>query len=204
MLRLSAAARRFGRRVVFSELDLDLPAGTRLLLGGPNGSGKTTLLRCLSGLLRLSAGQATISGHPAGSLPARRLTGLCLSPEQSLYGKLSGHDNLRLAAALRLPWRAVAATVAEVEREFEIDSGGGVPVEHCSAGTRARFAIARALLADPSVLLLDEPARSLDSRARALLWAALDRRPTLTCVIASHHPEDQTRCHRTLTLPVGR
>lgn len=204
MLRLSAGSRRFGQRVIFTDLDLDLPAGDRLLVGGPNGSGKTTLLRCLAGTLTLDRGEVTIAGHPVGSLPARRLTGSCLNPEQSLYARLSGRDNLRLVATLRLSGRAAAEAVADVEREFEVDGVGGVPVERCSTGTRARFTLARALLGDPAVLLLDEPGRSLDGRARELLWAALDRRPWLTCVIASHDPQDRAHCHHTLTLPARR
>jgi ABC-type molybdenum transport system ATPase subunit/photorepair protein PhrA len=64
--------------------------------------------------------------------------------------------------------------------------------------------IARSLLADPVALVLDEPGRSLDERARDLLWAALDRRPHLACVVVSHQSEDQSRCERTLTFPVHR
>ncbi|MFG1951207.1 ATP-binding cassette domain-containing protein [Micromonospora sp. NPDC048830] len=101
MLRLRHASRWFGRHPVFTGLDLDVPTGTRLLVTGGNGSGKTTLLRCLSGALSLTSGQATVGGHPAGSLAARRLLAACLSPEQGLYNRLSGRDNLLLAARRR-------------------------------------------------------------------------------------------------------
>ncbi|MFI6236660.1 ATP-binding cassette domain-containing protein [Micromonospora sp. NPDC050784] len=203
MLAIRRAQRRFGRRVIFADLDLDVPVGARLFLGGSNGSGKTTLLRCLSGTLTLSAGQATVGGHPVGSLPARRLTGVCLAPEQGLYEKLSARENLALIARLRLPRRAVAPAVATMEQELDLTGYATLPMERCSAGMRARVSIARSLVAAPALLLLDEPGRSLDDRARLLLWEALDRRPELTCVIASHHADDRRRCDSAVTLAVA-
>ncbi|MEH1101630.1 ABC transporter ATP-binding protein [Micromonospora sp. CPCC 205561] len=200
MLELRHAARRFGRRLVFTDLDLDVPAGDRVFLNGGNGAGKTTLLRCLSGTLTLSAGRATVSGHPVGSLAARRLTGVCLTPEQGLYEKLSARENLALVARLRLPRRNVRGAVSGMEDEFHLSGYADLPVERCSAGMRARVSIARALVGEPELLLLDEPGRSLDERARQLLWQALDRRPTLACVIASHDPDDRSRCRSSLTL----
>lgn len=202
-VRVRDARRTFNGRAVFSGLDLDVPTGSWLLLAGGNGSGKTTLLRCLAGTLTLSSGRAEICGLPAGSLAARSRVGLCLAPEQGLYGRLSARANLRLVADLRLPQRTAAAAVAEVEREFEIDAYANLPAQRCSAGMRARVSIARALLGEPSVLLLDEPGRSLDERGRFLLWAALDRR-RLTCVIASHERDDRSRCDDVLDLPVCR
>jgi ABC-2 type transport system ATP-binding protein len=203
MLAFRDAGRRFGARRVFSGLDLDVPAGLRLLVVGGNGSGKTTLLRCLSGTLALTAGSGTVCGLRVGSPAARRLVGGCQA-EHGLYDTLSAHDNLLLVARLRLPSHRVADAVAQVEQELDVEEFAGRPVQRCSAGMRARVTIARALLGDPAVLLLDEPSRSLDDRAHRLLWAALDRRPEVTCVVASHHAGDRTRCHRTLALPVRR
>ncbi|MFI0793946.1 ATP-binding cassette domain-containing protein [Micromonospora rubida] len=204
MLRLDGAGRAFGRRLVFSGLDLEVPPGIRLLLTGGNGTGKTTLLRCLAGTLALSTGRATIAGWPAGSPAARLLVGVALAPEQTLSGRLSGHDNLMLVARMRLPSRKATAAVAQVEEEFAIDEYARLPAQRCSAGMRARISVARALLGDPPVLLFDEPGRSLDAGTRALFWAALDRRPGLTCVLASHLDEDRARCDRTLAMPVAR
>ncbi|GIJ29624.1 hypothetical protein Vqi01_47860 [Micromonospora qiuiae] len=203
-IQLRRATRRFRHRPIFTDLDLDVPQGARLLLAGDNGSGKTTLLRCLAGTLALTAGRISVAGEPVGSPAARRLVGLCLAPEQGLYGRLSARDNLRLVARLRLPRRSVEPATARVIEELGIGTYADRPAEKCSAGMRARVSIARALLGDPVVLLLDEPTRSLDEPTRAMLWAALDRRRHLTCVIASHHREDRARCDSTLTLPVGR
>ncbi|WP_326554513.1 ABC transporter ATP-binding protein [Micromonospora sp. NBC_01813] len=204
MLRLTGAGRAFGHHPVFSGLDLAVPPGTRLLLSGGNGSGKSTLLRCLAGALALSTGRALVAGWPAGSLAARRLVGAVLAPEQGLYGRLSGHDNLMLVARIRLPAREAASAVAGLEEEFDLGEYVHVPVHRCSAGMRARVSVARALLGGPPVVLLDEAGRSLDDAARKLLWAALDRRPGLTCVVASHLAEDRSRCQQVLTMPVQR
>jgi ABC-type multidrug transport system ATPase subunit len=204
MLCLRRAGRWFGTRRVFSELDLDVPAGMRLLLAGGNGSGKTTLLRCLAGTLALSAGEARVCGFRVGSLSARCLVGVCLAPEPGLYGKLTAHDQLTLVARLRLPSSRVAEAVVRVEWELEMSSFAAVPLQRCSAGTRARVAVGRALIGDPAVLLLDEPGSFLDNRARGMLWAALDRRPDIACVMASHNDADKARCHDTLTLRAYR
>ncbi|WP_181445341.1 ABC transporter ATP-binding protein [Micromonospora endophytica] len=171
-----------------------------MFVRGRNGTGKTTLLRCVSGTLTLSAGRASVAGHPVGSLAARRLTGVCLAPEQGLYGRLSARDNLTLVARLRMPWRQANRTVARLEEEFDLLDHATVPTDRCSAGTRARVSIARSLIGDPALLVLDEPDRSLDEQAREQLWHALARRPDLTCVIASHHSASRDRCQQQIDL----
>ncbi|WBB82082.1 ABC transporter ATP-binding protein [Micromonospora sp. WMMD882] len=204
MIEVRQATRRFGVRQVFTDLDLDVPQGVRLLLTGGNGAGKTTLLRCLAGTLALTSGRISVAGVPAGSPAARRLVGVCLAPEQGVYGRLSARDNLRVVARLRLPRRVVERATDGVIAELGIGGYADRPAEKCSAGMRARLTIARALLGDPAVLLLDEPTRSLDEPARALLWAALGRRREVACVIASHHAADRARCDATLDLAAGR
>ncbi|SCG58087.1 ABC transporter ATP-binding protein [Micromonospora humi] len=200
MLELRQAGRRFGRRWVFAGFDLSLPAGHRALLTGPNGAGKTTVLRCLAGTLALSAGRATVAGHPVGTTAARRLTGVCLAPEQGLYEELSARENVALVARIRLGRRAAAAAVSRVEEELDIGGYATVPVSRCSAGMRSRVSIARALVGDPALLVLDEPDRSLDAHSRARLWEALDRRAGLTCVVVSHHRDRRDRGYREITL----
>jgi ABC-2 type transport system ATP-binding protein len=203
LLHLRNAGRHFGERPVFSGLDLELDAGERLFLGGANGSGKTTLLRCLAGTLALTSGSLAVYGSPVGSRTGRAHVGVCLNPELALYPRLSGHDNLLFAARLRLPLRQVDDAVGAVEHELAITDFAARRVENYSSGMRARVAVARALLGKPSLLLLDEPTRSLDTEGCQRLWTALDHR-SVACVIASHSSSDWDRCHRALDLPVRR
>ncbi len=140
-----------------------------------------------------------VAGHPAGGAAARRVTGASLAQDRSAYLRISGRENLRLFARLRgldAPDKAVDALIDELElREFANRRAG-----RCSSGQLQQIAFARALLGEPKVLLLDEPTRSLDKEARARFWAAIDRRPDTTVVIATHLAEDIERCTDVLDL----
>lgn len=188
------------RLPIFSGVNLTVLTGERIHLGGPNGSGKTTLLRCAAGTLCLDRGRIRVGGSPAGTAAARRQVGLCVNPEQGLQLDLTGRQNLLFAARLRLPADLVRAAVSRVEDEFAITPFAEQKTQHYSAGMRARVTIARALLGDPALLLIDEPTRSLDAAGRELFWAALDRRRSAACVIASHLEEDVARCDRSCDL----
>lgn len=198
VVRVVDAGRRFGSQTVFSDVCFTLNPGERLHLRGANGSGKTTLLRCILGTVRLTSGSMEVAGRPPGSRGAR--VGACLNPEQSLYSTVSGHENLLFAARLWLPASAAARAVATIEEELELEQIARVRVDRCSAGMRARLSVARALLIEPSLVLLDEPTRSLDDASHALVWRALDARPALTTVIVSHRPEDGAHCGRSYDL----
>jgi ABC-2 type transport system ATP-binding protein len=200
VLRIVDARCRVGRHRIFSGLDLEVRAGERVHLDGPNGSGKTTVLRCVGGTMCIDRGRIEIGGAAAGSARARALTGLCVDPEQGLYPRLSGHDNLLFAARLRMPAREAGDAVGRVERELAITPFAAQRALDYSAGMRARVTVARALLGRPAVLLLDEPTRSLDADGRELFWAAVDRRSDAAWVIASHLPGDRDRCDRSLDL----
>lgn len=193
--------RRFGRREVLREVDVVLEEGERLALCGPNGSGKTTLLRCVTGTVTPTSGRIAIFGHPAGSREARRLTGVSLSQDRSFYLRLSGRENLLFAAGVRgVPRSEAARRVAALEEELELSDILSQRVDRCSTGMVQQLAFARALIGEPSALLLDEPTRSLDAHAYERLWSAIEARHDLTILLATHREDDARRCHRRLDL----
>ncbi|HEY3070899.1 MAG TPA: ABC transporter ATP-binding protein [Gaiellaceae bacterium] len=202
ILSIEGLNRRFGEREVVRSLDLALARGERMALQGANGSGKTTVLRCVAGTLTPTSGRVEVGGHPAGALEARRLIGASLSQERSFYLRLTGHANLLFFARLRYgSERESAARVGALEEELEIADIGRQRVDRCSSGMIQQLAIARALLGEPRLLLLDEPTRSLDVEARARLWGALDRRRDTAVLFATHLDEDLEHCDLRLSLP---
>ncbi|HEY3106527.1 MAG TPA: ABC transporter ATP-binding protein [Gaiellaceae bacterium] len=202
ILSIEGLNRRFGEREVVHSFDLQIAQGQRVALGGPNGSGKTTVLRCVAGTLKPTAGNVEVAGHRAGELEARRLTGASLSQERSFYLRLTGRANLLFFARLRYASeREAARRVDALEEELEIRDIARQRVDRCSSGMVQQLALARALLGEPALLLLDEPTKSLDVDARGRLWAALDRRPDTAVLFASHLDEDLQHCDERRFLP---
>jgi ABC-2 type transport system ATP-binding protein len=200
-IRVTALTRRFGRTEVLRELDLTVATGERVALCGPNGSGKTTLLRCIAGTVTPTAGRVAVCGHDAGSVRARRLLGVSLSQERSFYFRLTGRANLTFFAGARGMSRARASReVARLAEELELHSILDRRADRCSSGMLQQLALARALLGEPKVLLLDEPTRSLDAEAVERLWSALEARPTAAILLATHRSEDIDSCDRRFDL----
>jgi ABC-2 type transport system ATP-binding protein len=201
LLRIERLSRRFGPRNVLINLDLNVARGERVAVCGPNGVGKTTVLRCVAGTLAPTSGRISIGGYLAGSIEARRQIGASFSQERSFYLRLSGRANLLVFAGVRgLGRREAGERVRELEEELELDEILAERVDRCSTGMVQQLALARALLDDPELLLLDEPTRSLDDQATARLWAALDRRPASALLMATHGDDDVDRCDRRIEL----
>jgi ABC-type multidrug transport system ATPase subunit len=201
VLEVRALDRRFGDREVLSGLDLTLAAGERVAVTGRNGSGKTTLIRCITGTLAASRGSIHICSHTAGSLDARRRLGASLSQERSFYLRLTGRSNLLFFSRLRHDReRDAGRAVDEVIDELELSEIASQRASRCSTGMIQQLAFARALLGDPALLVLDEPTRSLDPKAVERLWGAIDRRPSIALLIATHRGDDVDRCGRRFAL----
>jgi heme exporter protein A len=155
--------KRFGFAVALESVDLVVARGAALAVLGPNGAGKSTLLRLLAGLARPSGGSVEIAGRRAHGREARAQVGL-VGHETFLYPALSARENLLFAGRLH----GVADPGARADRLLA-DAGLAVvadrPVGGFSRGMAQRVAIARGLVHDPAVLLLDEPFTGLDRRA---------------------------------------
>ncbi len=155
--------KRYGSVAALDGLDLAVEEGQVVGLLGPNGAGKTTALRILVGLVRADAGAVTIAGEPVdqGWVAGERVGAMVATPV--FYPHLSGVDNLRvLAAAWGWPTARTAARVAASLDLVDLTAAGGRPARGYSTGMRQRLGIALALLADPPILILDEPVNGLD------------------------------------------
>ena len=204
-LRTRGLAKRFGPLVALHPLDLELAPGSALAVVGPNGAGKSTLLRLLAGLTRPSAGTIELAGAARGRALRRRAVGL-VGHATFLAPTLTTRENLLLAArlyGLDAPAERAARALAQAELEAVADRRAGA----LSRGLAQRAAIARALLHDPRLVLLDEPWTGLDARSAALLSGRLaaEKRAGRTLLVSSH---DSARlvglADRALVLARGR
>ena len=162
LLEATAIEKSFGRRAALRGVSLAAEAGEVVAVIGPNGAGKTTLLSIVAGIQRPDAGSVTTRASEVGWVPQ----------QPSLYGKLTVAENLRLFARLE-GCGDVAGAVEAMLRQTGLESRAGDQVATLSGGNRQRVNIAIGLLADPPVLLLDEPSASLDPRQRERLWEFL-------------------------------
>jgi heme exporter protein A len=190
-LSLAGLRRDYGERTALDGIGLRLGHGETLLVLGPNGAGKTTLLRILATLLRPSGGEVRALGC---SLPdeAWKLRGRIgfLGHEPLLYRDLSGRENLRFHARLHgVKGEPGETRIEQLLTAVGMERRAEQRVAELSAGMRQRLAIARCVLHQPELLLLDEPDSNLDAegreRARALIGPGAER----TRVIVSHDPE---------------
>ena len=195
MIAASDVTKRYGARDALRGVSFVADAGERLAVIGPNGAGKTTLLSILAGITPATGGTVSRPADEVGWVPQ----------QPAVYRKLSVAENLRLFARLE----RVADPDAAVARALELTGlaeRAGDELADLSGGNQQRVNIAIGLLADPPVLLLDEPSSSLDPRQREVLWrfvSDLAERGT-TVVWTTHDVSEAERyAHRVLVLADG-
>lgn len=194
-VRAQRLGKQFRGRWVLSDLTFAVGRGECLAVVGPNGAGKSTLLRCVAGLMRADRGTLTVAGWDSDRHPGRlrRAVGVALGEERSWYLRLSGRRNLEFFAAL-YPGRGSGRRVEHLLELVGLADDADRRVNTYSTGMRARLGLARALLPDPSVLVLDEPTRSLDDEGRSLCHDLLRQRMAEhgTCVVIASHDGAET------------
>jgi heme exporter protein A len=185
-LRLEGLARHYGEREALVDVSLSLNEGQTLVVFGPNGAGKTTLLRVLATLLRPHAGSVRVLGSalPEEAWAVRGRIGL-LGHEPLLYRELTARENLRFHARLH---GVDDDRVEELLEAVAMTGRASEPVRTLSRGMVQRVAVARAVLHDPELLLLDEPHANLDPAAVALVSPLIGAASGHTRVICSHDP----------------
>jgi ABC-2 type transport system ATP-binding protein len=194
-LQARAVTRRFGDRDALRGVSFAAARGETLAIIGPNGAGKTTLLSILGGVLAPTSGDVSRDPRDVGWVPQ----------QPAVYGKLTVAENLRLFARLeKVP--DPDAVVARMLEQTGLADRAGDELGTLSGGNRQRVNIAAGLLADPDVLLLDEPSSSLDPRQRERLWefvGALARAGTAVVFTTHNVAEAERFADRVLVLADG-
>jgi ABC-2 type transport system ATP-binding protein len=183
---------RTGETVALCDISFSAARGDVVALLGPNGSGKTTTLKLISTMLLADAGSVRVGGFDAQreAGKVRRQVGIAVATERSFFPRLSARENLDFFAALdEVPRRDRPRRIEEVLRDTGLEEQADTLVMKFSSGMYQRLGLARALVKQPSVLLLDEPTRSLDAAATAHFWATISAlaRQNTTVFLATHN-----------------
>ena len=202
------------RRVstALTNVTLNVQSGDRIAVMGPNGAGKTTLLKLIGGLLFPTEGEVSVNGFSTQhhNAQARRSVGFVFNEERSFFWRLSGAQNLEFFGALdNLLGSALHERIRYLIHLVGLDHAGDRPVSAYSSGMKQRLALARVLIAEPDVLILDEPTRALDPVACDeivdLILADIYKNSHKTLLIATHRPEEAlTLCTKVMVINSGR
>lgn len=210
-LRLCAWSCHVGARPLLQQIELQVLPGEVCLLYGANGAGKSTLLRCLAGLLQglpglRFSGQASVLGQALAQRTAQDRARVGYMPQLGgLYEELSVQDNLRFRAeVLDLP--RPQGRLQALAQAHGLAPVWSRRVGHLSGGWRQRVAFAQAVLAEPRLLLLDEPTVGVDLQAKADLWRHIRAlaRQGVSVLVSTHDTQDAAQCERLLALAQGR
>jgi ABC-2 type transport system ATP-binding protein len=191
-----------GGNVVLPDLSVSVPRGSITGLLGPSGCGKSTLMRSIVGVQRVTDGEVTVLGVPAGSPELRRRVGY-VTQAPSVYADLTVRENLRyFARVLGSGADSVAEVIATVGLEPEADR----IVANISGGQSSRVSLAVALLVRPPLLVLDEPTVGLDPLLRRDLWGTFRRLVDdgATILVSSHVMDEAEECDLLLLMRDGR
>ncbi len=171
-IEVSALHKSFGKVHALRGIDLAVPRGSVLGMLGPNGAGKTTAVRVLTTLLRPDSGRVVIEGYDVvrDAAAVRRRIGLA-GQATAIQLELTGRENLEIMGRLsHMPRRSVRGRAAELLERFDIADAADRPAKTYSGGMQRRLDLAASLIAEPSVLFLDEPTTGLDPVGRLGMW----------------------------------
>jgi ABC-2 type transport system ATP-binding protein len=198
--------------VALDHTSFTIERGELFGLLGPNGAGKTTLVRCIATLLIPDSGKITIFGNDAfkQSMEARRQLGLLTSGERTLYWKLSGRENLNFFAALYgLGGKERNKRIDYLMELLDLKDVDNERVEKYSSGMKQKLSLARAMLHDPNILLLDEPTLGLDPRfsrfIRTFIKDELIKKGGKTILLTTHYMDEADElCERIAFINRGK
>lgn len=206
---VDAVSKRFGRTLALDGISLSVGRGEAFALLGPNGAGKSTLIHILCTILAPDGGTARIAGEDVKkrARQARRHLGVVFQ-EPSLDGRLTVEENLQFhGLVFQVPARLRRERIAEMLELVELSDMRERLVRTLSPGMKRRVEIARALIHDASVLILDEPTIGLDAQARERIWLYLDaarKARELTLIVTTHYIDEVDGCDRVCIIDNGK
>lgn len=207
MIEIEGLSKSFGNKVALQDINLLVSEGQFLTIFGPNGAGKTTLLRVLATLSKPTSGTARLAGLDLGhgAVEIRRNIGL-VSHQTFLYDDLTAAENLRFYGRMyNVP--ELESRVKELVNQVGLSHRLHDPVRTYSRGMQQRLAIARAIIHNPPILLLDEPYTGLDQQATEMLRGVLSDLAIQgrTVIMTTHNLEQGLAlCHQVAILANGR
>jgi ABC-2 type transport system ATP-binding protein len=197
VIRATGLVKTYGTTHALDGLDLAVPEGTVTALLGPNGAGKTTAVRILATLLEADAGSAEVAGIDVRKNPGAVRAKIGLSGQYAAVDEyLTGYENLEMVGRLYgLGRRRSNERARELLEQFALAESADRPVKTYSGGMRRRLDLAGALVAQPPVLILDEPTTGLDPRGRADLWEVIIRlvKAGTTLLLTTQYMEEADR-----------
>lgn len=197
MIEIRGLSKRFGPIKALQELDLEIERGTKTAIVGPNGSGKSTLLKLCVGLLRPTLGEITIDSKPPRQ--SRSAIGY-LGHDSYLYPQLTVRENIEMYASLYNVHPAYGLVIAE---ELDLAARMDSPVGELSRGQVQKAALARSMLHEPELLILDEPFSGLDEYSVGAVERRLDKTP-MTVLLATHLMTTRVSSWARIELDEGR
>ena len=204
VIRTRALTKRYGAIEAVRGIDIDVRAGEIFGLIGPDGAGKTSTFQILGGVMEATSGAAELLGQPARQ--ARAYVGY-LTQAFSLYPDLSVRENLRYIGELRrVPVREIERRGNRYLRMFGMARFRERLAGRLSGGMKQKLALACALVAEPRILLLDEPTTGVDPVSRREFWDALAQLSSqgMTILLATPYLAEAERCHRVALIHNGR
>jgi len=209
VIRARALTKRYGERTAVDAIDFDVLRGECFGFLGPNGAGKSTAMRMLYGFTPRSSGDLSVLGMEVGRHPRRIKARLGVVPqENNLDPDNTVWQNLLIYARyFGLSREQAHARASDALEVFSLADRRDAEIHELSGGMKRRLVMARALIGDPELVLLDEPTTGLDPQARRVVWRTLRelRRQGRTLVLTTHYLEEAERlCDRVVLLDQGR
>lgn len=209
MVEVVNASKRYGRTLALNSVNLAIPRGERYAILGPNGAGKTTLIHALCTIHEVDSGIVTVNGYDVKKSPraARRHLGVVFQ-EPSLDSRLTVMENLEFHGLIfGVPVAVRRTRIRELLDLVELTKWRDHLVRSLSKGMQRRLEIARALVHDASLLVLDEPTVGLDAQTRLNMWTYLSQLQAerdLTILVTTHYIEEVETCDSVCIVDAGK